>query len=173
MELVKPNELTRVFTEVPIWSSQMFGDQKGLNHLAPLLGILEELGELEEAGAPNLNALMEEMYDAVNDAVGDIGIYTIDFLTRLGIAPVIVWPSRAAEQEHSALVYLARLNHACLKRHQGIRGFDVDVVFNEAVIDNTAAFLHCINNVYDLSRGTINTWKNVVSKRNWKANPDG
>jgi len=169
MGLIKPNELTRVFTEVPIWSSQMFGDQKGLNHLAPLLGILEELGELEEAVVSDLTAFVEEIYDAV----GDIGIYTIDFLTRLGIDPVIVWPSWAEEQEHSALVYLARLNHACLKRHQGIRGFDVDTVFNEAVIDNTAAFLHCINHKHNLSRCTIETWNYIVSKRNWKANPDG
>ena len=164
----EPAQLTRVFTEVPIWSSQMFGDQKGLNHLAPLLGILEELGELEEAQREtDLDLRIRDM----EDAVGDIGIYTIDFLTRLGIDPVIVWPSWAAKQDHPALVYLARVNHACLKRHQGIRGFDVDAVFDEAVIDNTAAFLHCINNVYALSRCTINTWKNVVSKRNWKAKP--
>lgn len=165
--------IQQVFAEVPSWSQENFGDQKGLNYIAPLMGILEEVGELQEVielDAPKKpeNSLMDE----INDAVGDIGIYSIDFLARVGVNVIDIWPFTVESIKHSPVVYLSQVNHACLKRHQGIRGFDDNMKFYEYVITNMRLFLAKINSQYNLTENTITTWQRV-RERNWKKNPEG
>lgn len=163
-------ELQQVFAEVPVWSRENFGDQKGLEHKAPLFGIFEEFGELmiaiEEDGST----------DNIHDAIGDIGIYSIDFLSRVGIDPVEVWPAVTDvghQYKHTAYPYLSKVGHAVLKNHQGIRGFDDQSKFLLEVKVNMALFLGRLNNHYDITKHTITTWENNVRKRNWKKNPEG
>ena len=152
---------------VATWSRQNFNDQKGIEHIAPLLGLVEELGELTEA------IEQDRPVDPIHDAVGDIGIYCLDFIARAGLDVMEVWPDTVVKLPHSPLVYLSRMVHACLKRHQGIRGFDNDVQFKEVLTVNTQYFLHAINSRYALTTHTTNTWNKVVSKRNWVSNPQG
>jgi hypothetical protein len=161
-------EITQVFLEVPKWSQENFGDQKGLKHLAPLMGLLEELGELQEAIEDGENT------DVINDAIGDIGVYSIDFMARLGFNPIDIWPDPAMKQdfEHTPIVYLRHIFHACLKRHQGIRGFDNNDQFYGHVRMYLSLFLARIDNNYNLTRHTIAAWK-TVRERNWKTNPTG
>lgn len=163
-------ELQQVFAEVPVWSRENFGDQKGLEHKAPLFGIFEEFGELmiaiEEDGST----------DNIHDAIGDIGIYSIDFLSRVGIDPVDVWPTVTDighQYKHTAYPYLSKVGHAVLKNHQGIRGFDDQSKFLSEVKANMTLFLGRLNNHYDITKHTITTWENNVRKRNWKKNPEG
>jgi NTP pyrophosphatase (non-canonical NTP hydrolase) len=163
-------ELINTFEGVAAWSKQNFGDQKGINHIAPMLGIGEEFGELMEA------VLVSEDVSEINDAVGDIGIYTIDMLSRAGIPPEMVWPFEGIKHTPIKIppaVSLGRMFHCVLKFHQGIRGYENVDFFHRNLMLATVPFLEVLEATYGLSTHTVGTWNRVVSKRNWVANPGG
>ena len=162
----KSHPISSISTEVANWSRDNFGNQKGIEYLAPLLGLVEELSELETAE-------YLENSEEITDAVGDIGIYMLDFLARAEINVAVVWPTLIDSTiTANPIVFLGRICHCCLKRHQGIRGFDNDDHFRNELEQAVIAFLTRINNKYDLTAATINTWQRVVSKRNWKKPQD-
>lgn len=71
--------------EVGKWSRNNFGDQPSTN---PLLGIVEEVGELSHAhlkGIQSIRHTAEEIQVMKVDAVGDILIYLADYCSRDGI----------------------------------------------------------------------------------------
>lgn len=164
----------RLIAEVGAWSHDNFGHQtskwqtpKGpsnvsqqlcLGHVAPLLGIIEECGELKEAYSKGDKEL-------VRDSIGDIFIYLADYFYRTNLGSQwIDWdllqrdipdttPGRnfspdflAGRDENGTYISLSvnhddwrpdflpalgKLVHANLKRHQGIRGYDGDKFFVE------------------------------------------
>jgi NTP pyrophosphatase (non-canonical NTP hydrolase) len=74
----------KIQTEVYIWSLNNFGDQPSIN---PLLGIVEEVGELAHSVLKKRQAIRvnEDHDNNIKDALGDIYIYMCDFAARENI----------------------------------------------------------------------------------------
>ena len=157
--------------QVAVWSKLNFGFQvskfngniMGFNN--PLLGIIEECGELNEADTQELTI----------DAISDIVIYSCDFCSRLGIELPEASPTHENEQ---LLTIVGDLCHAVLKTHQGIRGFE-DQTFALQTINNSVARLLryleslCVDLEIDspMELAAV-TFQEVVSKRDWVKNPE-
>jgi hypothetical protein len=193
------NIFQRIIEEVGGWSRKNYGLQKSkwqyhaqgfapvcpiiiLDHVAPLLGIIEEAGELSDACN---RASLEE----TKDAIGDVQIYLADYLYRQGLAAsTIDWLQFSNDKTwlpapDSLMVTVGRLAHINLKRHQGIRGYETDKFFYElkAVLTN---LMLCLRSVLLTSYPRLtnkeaadavitilgSTWKHV-KERNWTANP--
>ena len=90
------------------WQVEQFGvpDDRDL-----VLGIVEECGELEEAGD------VAEM----QDAVGDVLIYTIQLCTSQRLDFWTIFGSALAYS--SIAIAIGQLAHCALKTHQRIRGY--------------------------------------------------
>lgn len=168
------NEIQHKFKK---WSFDNFGEQvskqtgQTLGSLLPLLGIGEEVGELDAA--------IEENNEAeIRDALGDIMIYLMDFCNREQVLiyeciprdTIMVKPTTFSRA-------LGRLNHVMLKRHQGIRGYDDDNFFFE---ERNKAIFSLYNKVvavsYDFGIDPYSNIEAVAEKvlgRDWKANPEG
>lgn len=75
--------LNKVQSELNIWVSNNFGDRPAYH---PLLGIGEELGELNHAFLKKEQGIRtnEDHDSAMVDAVGDILIYLLDFCNAMG-----------------------------------------------------------------------------------------
>lgn len=156
------------------WSERNFGAQvskckwsklegQALGSLAPLLGIIEELAEMEEAVA------LLKLED-VKDSIGDQCIYLADYCRREGC--------EIPPPQHTNMPLLAcvrGLIHATLKSHQGIRGFDSAEKYME--VRDTALSLY-IGRLSQLSLQytgeTLNAVANKVwekvAKRDWQKN---
>lgn len=186
--------------EVGAWSRANFGDQESphfiikmepfpdgwkvndpmpptlvaLGSLAPLMGLVEELGEMFDASHKG---------DTI-DAIGDVFIYLCDYCSReefkLPIGRDLLFQLEAMDRDDLAalVVYTGRLFHAVLKRHQGIRGFDDDDKFNNERNMCVAMILaHLDHFVRQVDLGTNllmvanQTWNGVMAKRNWKKDP--
>ena len=140
-----------------------------LGSLAPLMGMVEELGELFEA---RNNA-------DIRDAIGDISIYLCDYCCR----ERLVFPTRVVLEEkeqrpgsQGLVVNLGRLYHCHLKRHQGIRGMSDDTKFNEARMAALRALVWHLEVAARTAESNLvvilnETWNKVVKKRNWVRDP--
>lgn len=186
-------DMLLIAQEVHLWSIENFGDQKGIDKLAPLLGIGEELGELAAASNSEEFGEETERLREQADAIGDIGIYLFDFCTRDEVdLEGILWSIDKSIPDNPALAFhsfdrclsslisdLGHLHHAVLKRHQGIRGYD-DI--NVYVSNRDTAIGSLLANLYQISVTALypfevnnfeliveETWEKVVSKRNWKS----
>lgn len=109
-------DLETIQQEVRAWSHREFGGQESkaqpglvLGPLAPLMGIVEEVGELFDA----------EVRESFRDAVGDIAIYLCDYAGREGITLSLRrytnWKPRI-EPQTALIIALGRLYHVTLKR---------------------------------------------------------
>lgn len=143
------------------WSLRNFGEQ---SPSIPLLGMIEELGELSTA----------DPADAI-DAIGDTIIYLSDYCTRRGLslydvvqqAVTVKWPSY-----RSLIGHLGTLCHAYVKIEQGIRSNEKlqeqevqalsDIVgWLKGLVDDDLSFLLAVEG----------TWSQVKN-RDWKQNPE-
>ena len=111
--------------EVGEWSRQNFGDQ---SHLNPLLGSIEEIGEL--ARAVSYGAKLEDIEDAIGDAI----VYLADFCARRNISlrEAYMVGERVGgldDVDWAAEILIAYyyLVHSELKLEQGIRLDEPDV----------------------------------------------
>lgn len=71
--------------QVATWSKDNFGDQ---SFMLPLLGVGEEVGELNHAVLKNIQGIRtdENHTEQAEDAVGDIVVYLADFCERYGLS---------------------------------------------------------------------------------------
>ena len=70
------------------WAYHNFGPSKPDSHLAAMLGVMEEVGELSHSvlkGRQGIRGTPEEHRLNAQDAVGDIVIFLSDFCTRYDI----------------------------------------------------------------------------------------
>lgn len=91
----------------------------------PLLGIIEEFGELSEVQEGDVNEGAK-----IDDAIGDVLIFMCDYCTAMGlnieeieiVADELVedYPGNGAD--FTALIWLGKLCHSHLKFEQRIRG---------------------------------------------------
>lgn len=140
-----------------------------MDSLSPLMGIVEEFGEIADS-------LLANNKDEIEDAIGDVAVYLCDYLCR----ECINWPpdnNPLELDENSALGLqsaIGKLCHAHLKRFQRIRGMhDIKAFHNkrsEAVrllvwnLENYAMYVTGKSLLHILNR----VWTGVVAKRNWK-----
>lgn len=151
---------------VHAWSLANFGSQKGLGCLMPLLGIVEEVKEFEEA----LDLPEQE------DALGDICIFLMDYCKRSGME--LDFPLQFDLTNDDLGYYVGNLSHIRLKRIQGIRGmenlaafrsYEYDYVYSLLAACETAAVKFSVGGIFEIA---CRTWDNVVSKRKWHTQPD-
>lgn len=161
--------------EVWVWSRRNFGDQPAHR---PLLGVVEECGELVDATERGCRA-------DVADAVGDIMIFVADYCARRGFELNTVVGSwydvrsfRGGLDDtfegcvQSMLLHVSKVCRSQLKIEQGVRGAEDHVgqakeslrAFVAAVC--SAATLQGI----DMEAAVDSTWRRV-SKRDWAAKP--
>jgi hypothetical protein len=162
--------------EVREWSVRNFGDNPAHR---PILGIIEELGELIKAEHHDRNTL-----EAI-DAVGDVMIYMADFCGKTnrklmyiaGYAHGRVEVAKrglnssildAGIPSSSVSVLMSKLAHHWLKSEQGIRKGEN----HERGITNTLLeIVELLAYYYPVESATGETWKQV-SQRDWKKNAE-
>ncbi len=96
--------------DVAAWAARNFPDEKP--HM-PLLGVVEELGEMYEAT------------DAARlaDAIGDVTIFAAHYCALNGLSLALaVADAERVEDPADAYKWLGRLAHSHLKTEEGIRG---------------------------------------------------
>lgn len=164
--------LQEIAVEVGEWSRRNFGIQESkltgevLGSIAPLLGMMEELGEFGEA--------FTGTHEERQDALGDIGIYLCDFAQRDGATLLDNGPTSPIYRM-SIAIPLGKLAHCVLKRHQGIRGFDDLKKYSE---DRDKAIVSLVENLNAMSLTWVGlsfvqiveeTWQRV-KLRDWQKN---
>lgn len=157
------------------WQVKNFGE--GHKHW-PLLGLIEELGELqdslhEESAATLRRHVIDE--SAFKDAVGDIFIYATDVCNKWGwnLAHVVGLAKAAPRPVKRMAVALGKLAHAQLKYEQGIRGSKQeyeDKVLAAVVTALSYPIASSAKRDIPLEQTVDEVWAKV-SKRDWVANP--
>ena len=142
------------------WSAANFAGKSkfsAFRYVEPLLGIQEELGELEEA----------ETIHAVEDAVSDVVIYLADFVYQTGIK--LYYP---VERRPGSC--LGQMYRAVLKNSQGIRGYRDDEFFKRELAYWCSLFLweFCDSEDVNGVDTAFEEFTSKVSKRDWVANPE-
>jgi len=159
-------ERTTVFTlgllqrEHEPWRLHNFGDQPAHQ---PLLGIIEELGELSDA----------KTLDDIKDGLADTVVFMAHFSTVFGydLDEIATCAEKLGYRpiERKAI---GKLAHHYLKREQGIRGTDAEhrEKMREALIE-IYSILHDTANEHhvDLIEAVEQTWAHV-KLRDWKKN---
>jgi len=168
--------LSEIQSEVDRWSLLNFGSQQSMStganlySLAPLLGIVEEVGEYETASIAGDEPGMR-------DAIGDILIYLCDFASREYACKLLLFDGKPTTFQ-TLTTTVGFLCHCVLKRHQGIRGMDNENFYNanrDSAINQLMLVISgiCNNVLNDSVIDILNeTWESV-QKRDWKKNPGG
>lgn len=180
-------DLVAIQVEQVEWSVRNFGQQPAHR---PMLGIIEELCELEEAQLHGVDEFVsEEAYkEAILDAIGDTAIYMLDYCGKRGWSMQEVWNARACPEwlvdfvlgeENDGAPYLApfikHLAHSQLKGEQNIRGGTVkhDNIL-KATLSSVLWLLDGLSTSYlqrDFMQILLEVWSKV-RQRNWVANPN-
>ncbi len=143
-----------------------------LRSLAPLMGVVEEIGEFFALGSP---------VDK-RDALGNVAVYLCDYTAREGLVyPDITDapPDEVLPAINGMVANLGKIFHCHLKRHQRIRDMHDDTTFTTARNAALNAFAwhlervaraHTDTDVLTLLNETWNeTWNEIVSKQDWRA----
>lgn len=150
------------------WSMANFGSSSGLGLLCPLMGIGEEIGEYMDATTTA----------DMRDAIGDIGIYLANYCA-LAVVDMDGAPHIPPEYSLDSAYY--KLLHIRLKRIQKIRGMENTGAFLDAEdkaigrilseLNVAAATLFSKPVAEPALEIALETWHNVVSKRQWRSEP--
>lgn len=137
----------------------------------PLLGIIEELGELYKALAD---------YDGsdtagIEDAIGDVLVYETDYCRIMGRGIETMNPAIAKSDfgPYAVLDLIGQLCHSHLKMEQGIRGTKeehLDSIYETLDLINTVLHNICWDYGLDFDQCLADTWAHV-GKRDWKKFP--
>ena len=144
----------------------------GLDGLAPLMGMVEEVGELFDADSK----------DNARDAIGDIAVYLCDYCYREGVG----WPRTDTIPDREKLkpvrgvvVDVGKLFHCHLKRFQRIRGFHNLLTFSAARMEAIYGLVWHLEQLAkeetsgDLLMLLNETWNSIIRKRDWRTDPVG
>ena len=165
--------LSQLADEVSEWSVANFGDNARNPTHRPLLGILEEFFELEDA-------LAASDREGILDAIADITIYMTDYFARRGwpmesLAGRVVYLNPGTYWTTHRLRAIKRtMVHRQLKCEQGIRGSQEE---HEAELVNVCGQLlaYCATVLQMLNEDFVavvkGVWESKVSKRDWVKNP--
>lgn len=162
--------------EVGEWAERNFGDQAPYRQI---LGMIEELGELDDALERRANASSDsesrEYVEAVCDAMADTVIYMADFCYRTGrkLSGVANLPKTYVIYRIPTL--MRRLAHHQLKLEQNIRLNECHNNCITETLELICALLHwtCQHSLgyTTLEEEVEKTWAQV-QQRDWKKNPE-
>jgi len=163
------NELARVQAEHKPWQKRNFPDQQAWQ---PLLGIVEELGELDDA-------ISADDFKGVLDSIADVMIYIVNYSNLRGWNVQHMWDLRASIDDQDPLGMIGKLCHHHLKWSQGIRGPAAKHESeSQRVLRGVLAYLeHVLQGAQDEADSatvpsiTLDVWVNEVSKRDWRKPP--
>lgn len=162
--------------QVGEWSEYNFGDQKGVGAFAPLVGIVEEIGELSVAASP----------EDIVDAYADIAVYFADFCYRSSLDLNVAWTvSDDFDEVLIGLVVeplpsaLGSLAHVVLKTHQGIRHYEGPEFARTQLTRAATVFWYSLVDEFEYDPQLADccfheeVWKvwNRVKERDWKKDP--
>jgi hypothetical protein len=174
---IQMSDTFRDFTrEVGEWSEHNFDDNDGWGHAAPLLGIHEELSELE---------LAIEKEDIL-DAYADIAIYFADFCYRQQLDVDFNWSieefddaTAAAIGIQDVVVAAGQLTHVVLKTQQGIRHYGDPEFARAKLLQSSSKFWYSLVDAFEndpyldefsFHESVWQVW-NHVKQRDWKKDP--
>ena len=179
--------LVKMQDEQIAWSLRNFGQQPPHR---PMLGIVEELCELEEAllmGEDHIGGVEEYKKDVL-DAVGDVGIYMLDYCGKRGWSMDALWQARACPEWLEDFTigeagdgfpyfapFIRRLAHSQLKGEQNIRGGQSK--HDEVLKSTLSSVLWALEAISAeiVQRDFLSVIDEVWSKvrqRDWVANPN-
>jgi NTP pyrophosphatase (non-canonical NTP hydrolase) len=148
--------------QVP-WVKHNFGDRESWQ---PVLGIIEEMGELDKA-------LYEGDREEILDSIADVMIYMADYCSAMGFDVEEQWRLRRQNHNYSLMEWAGQLAHYHLKMQQGIRG---DTRQHRIDIQIVLQILVGVVDAYAVAQGTtaetlaFDTWQKV-KQRDWKKYP--
>lgn len=159
------------------WVLHNFGERESWQ---PLLGIMEELGELTEAY--NFETDENERNEKIKDAIADITIYITDYCNVMNFDITQLYMTGTTGRAFTTtsgwnkilnlMIQVGRISHAHLKHAQKIR-------VSENHIENAKKFVGealfvieelCMNIGYSYYNVVSKTW-NDVKTRDWKKFP--
>lgn len=154
-------ELDRIQNEQVDWVQKNFG---GRSSHYPLLGIIEEMGELAEASRP----------EDFEDAIGDVLLYLSDYATAQGWSMSELWDHLmplnhvGLESGPKFLIALGRLAQAQIKSESGIRGTEQEwrAKAYEAACALLFELVELIGEECEFLRIVTETW-DKVRRRDW------
>lgn len=149
------------------WALANFGSQHGIGCLAPLMGLAEEAGEWYVA----------DTREEVEDALGDIAIFLMDYCNRAGIdlsvMPLTGYVEEDRTGEASLGSSIGQLFHCQLKRIQRIRGMENWDAFVEKRYQCVGEIIYELEyqcpGCFELA---CDVFERVVKKRKWHEVPD-
>jgi len=151
--------------ELMRWERNNFGLQPPWTGL---LGIFEELGELDEAID----------FDDQVDAVGDVLVFASNLLVkyRLGIAPIMGNLKDAPELDPIYMLEsMGWASHVMLKSEQKIRGYDdVETIRRDIAVSVYRLLRYLVGTCDDIGIDLQGTYLKIGAKvlgRDWKSNP--
>ena len=142
------------------WAERNFGAHEAWQ---PLVGMIEELGELAEARR-------EGNVPKILDAIGDVMIFMCDFCSCVSFDfDELVAGKRTKIFNDDLRIWAGKLCHHFLKKHQGIRGKadehtqDIRIILHYiiGILDNQCVLLGT-----SVERVTVDTWQ-TVKVRDW------
>jgi hypothetical protein len=162
--------LKQLQEENKVWATHNFGNVNRTYAYHPLLGIIEELGELEQA--------LYDMYTSdIWDAIGDVMIYMADYCNRMDLDLDMISKQDldiTLDCHIEVFRILGKLCHAQLKLEQGIRGDDdvhITTISEYLAVIITALKDICNRYNWEFMCVVSNVW-DLVSKRDWKKNTE-
>ena len=142
------------------WSIKNFGEQDIEDYQ---LGLIEEVGELAHSVLKRKQGIRnnENHDEMIKDAIGDITIYLIGFCNckNIDIEKVNINTYSIENSIVSQISYLI----SDLIKHRNL----FCVIH---LLSSLKSF--CKSENIDYEQTVLDTWKNVVQKRDWKENPD-
>lgn len=164
---LKPDSLRDLQESLYDWQKYNFGDQ---DNERVLMGICEEAGELCHAHLKleqGIRGAAEDLEDEMRDAVGDIMIYTLNFLSGKGI-PV---PAILARADVEATDNAAMIRKSVLAVFRLVGKIVEDPTMTRIRHMLTALLYLCALKGWNLEDVTRETWSSVA-QRDWKKYPE-
>ena len=144
------------------WAFANFGEQETEDYA---LGMIEEVGELAHAVLKRKQGIRnnENHDDNIKDAIGDIVIYLIGFCNSEDID---------LQDSFTSTKHYSYPDYSCVPISLTISNLIENKTKFEVIMLLNVLICFCGSEGIDFEETVLNTWNNVVSKRNWKKNPD-
>ena len=167
---MKTEILSQIQQEQKPWVAHNFGNRPSW---MPLLGIVEELGEREEA--VGMHPSSEEQRGKIIDALADTMIFVMDYCSALEWDIATLWEAAVTYSypcQVNVFEALGKIAHAHLKKAQAIR------VEENHDAESILSVVHLLANLRwlawevdaDLVSETYRVWQEV-KLRDWKKDP--
>ena len=158
-------EIQTLQEDIAAWAYRLYGKNKSERHklkldsIAPLMGIISKLGELESSNG----------FDKSIGAIEDIFLYLCDFASREDILISHIGTLKSRERRNAGLIAVGKLAHSTLHYHRNLIGEDEYRLSILKGINELIAYLNC----YILSKGYATdlilifrgAWKKIRDKK--------